>query len=102
MIMEFIKNNYKLVAFIGLENSPTCGIHWGKHKTNRYQTESPVPFEKPGMENSVLKGIMTEILLEEFEKGGINIPLIELPAKAEPFSEKRVVFWSELYRAVEI
>ena len=32
MAREFIKNNYRLTCFIGLENSPTCGIHWGEHK----------------------------------------------------------------------
>jgi hypothetical protein len=41
MVREFLKNRLRLCCFIGLENSPTCGIHWGRHKVNRYGTESP-------------------------------------------------------------
>ena len=39
MVEEFLRNGYRLVAYIGLYNSPTCGIHWGKQKVNSYHTE---------------------------------------------------------------
>ena len=74
MVREFIKNKYRLTCFVGLENSPTCGIHWGKHKVNRYQTESPNPVENPAPDEPVLAGIMTEIISEELAKDNIKVP----------------------------
>lgn len=101
MVREFIKNNYRLVAFIGLENSPTCGIHWGRHKVNRYQTESPVQAESPGPDDPVLMGIMAEILSEELAEEKIQVPFLEFPTQEQPESEKRRKFWEDLKRAVE-
>lgn len=101
MVREFVKNNYRLVAFIGLENSPTCGIHWGKHKVNRYQTESPNPVDEPEPGEPVLKGIMAEILTEELARDGIEAPFMEFPTKSEPNSEKRKKFWEDLRKAVQ-
>jgi predicted secreted protein len=100
MTMEFIKNNYRLACFIGLENSPTCGIHWGKHKVNRYQTESPNPVEKPEPDEPVLKGIMAEIISEELDKEGVKAPFLELPALSEAGSEKVKKFWEDLEKTV--
>lgn len=101
MVEEFIKNKYRLVCYVGLENSPTCGIHWGKHKVNRYQTESPVPVETPSPEDPVLMGIMAEILSEEFHRMGINVPFLEFPSKSAVGDERRNKFWDELKRMVE-
>ncbi|MFA6610601.1 MAG: hypothetical protein WCT15_07125, partial [Candidatus Omnitrophota bacterium] len=101
MVREFVKNKYRLVAFIGLENSPTCGIHWGKHKVNRYQTESPNPVDKPDADEPVLKGIMAEILEEELSKEDIKVPFLEFPTQSEEGSEKRKKFWQELKKTVE-
>jgi len=101
MVREFIKNKYRLVAFIGLENSPTCGIHWGRHKVNRYQTESPVPAENPDPEDPVLMGIMAEILSEELAEENIQAPFLEFPTQEPPESEKRLKFWEDLKRSVE-
>jgi predicted secreted protein len=100
MAREFIKNNYRLTCFIGLENSPTCGIHWGKHKVNRYQTESPNPVDKPDAGEPVLKGIMAEILEEELSKEGIKVPFLEFPVQSEINSEKRNKFWEDLESVV--
>lgn len=100
MVREFIKNSYRLVAFVGLENSPTCGIHWGKHKVNKYQTESPMPVDNPVAGEPVLKGIMAEILSEELANENIKVPFIEFPAFTEPTSEKRKKFWDDLHKAV--
>lgn len=101
MVREFVKNGYRLVAFIGLENSPTCGIKWGKHKTNKRQAESPNPVDDPDPNEPVLKGIMAEILSDELGKSGIKIPLLEFPSQSEPGSEKRKKFWEDLTKAME-
>ena len=101
MVREFIKNKYRLTCYIGLENSPTCGIHWGKHKVNRYQTESPVPVETPGPDDPILMGIMAEILSEEVSQENVKVPFLEFPTKEPPGSEKRERFWEDLRRAVE-
>ncbi len=100
MVREFLENKYRLVAFIGLENSPTCGIHWGRHKVNRYQTESPVPVDQPDPDDPVLMGIMAEILAEELARDGVLVPFLEFPALSDPQSEKRRKFWEELERAM--
>ena len=100
MVKEFLKNNYRLTCFIGLENSPTCGIHWGKHKVNKYNTESPVPLDPPTDEEPVLMGIMAEILMEELSAEGISAPFLELPAKSPAQSDKRKKFWEDLESAL--
>lgn len=101
MVREFIKNGYRLTCFIGLENSPTCGVKWGKHKINKYQTESPNPVDSPEAQGSVLKGIMVEILSEELAKDKIEVPLLEFPTQSLPGSEKRKAFWGDLNKAIE-
>lgn len=101
MVREFIHSNYRFIGYIGLENSPTCGIHWGKHKINRYNTESPNPIDNPEPGEPVLMGIMAEILSEELHKEGVNAPFFELPVKEPPDSEKRKEFWEKLIKEVE-
>ena len=101
MVREFIKNKYRLVAFIGLENSPTCGIHWGRHKVNRYQTESSVPVENPDPDDPVLMGIMAEILSEQLAEENLQVPFLEFPTQEPPESEKRLKFWEDLKKSVE-
>jgi predicted secreted protein len=101
MVREFIKNGYRLTSFIGLENSPTCGIKWGKHKINRYQTESPNPVDKPDEKEPVLMGIMAEILSEEFAKDKVGVPFLEFPTQSEPGSDKRKKFWLDLKNTIE-
>jgi len=101
MVREFIKNKYRLTSFVGLENSPTCGIHWGKHKVNRYQTESPNPVDKPEPGDPVLAGIMAEIISEELAKDGVKVPFLEFPALSQPDAPERKKFWDDLRKAVE-
>jgi predicted secreted protein len=101
MVREFIKNKYRLACFIGLENSPTCGIHWGKHKVNKYQTESPNPVDNPDPDDPVLMGIMAEILSEELAQENVKVPFLEFPTKEPPGSKKREKFWEDLRMAVE-
>lgn len=101
MVKEFIRNGYRLVCFIGLKNSPTCGVRWGKHKVNRYNTESPNPVDKPSDDDISFKGIITELIEEELESSGINIPLIEFPSSSPEDSVERKEFWANVKRAVE-
>ena len=101
MVKEFLKNNYRLTCFLGLENSPTCGIRWGKHKVNKYQTESPNPVDKPDASDPALAGIMAEILTEELAKENIKVPFLEFPALSPTDSENRKKFWEDLRKAVE-
>jgi len=101
MVREFLHNRYRLTCFIGLENSPTCGIHWGKHKVNRYQTESPNPVENPDPDDPVLMGIMAEILSEHLAEENITVPFLEFPTREEKGSPKRLKFWEDLRRCVE-
>lgn len=96
MTKEFIENGYRLAAYIGLENSPTCGIHWGQHKVNKYNTESSMPVDKPAPNEPELLGIMAEILMDELTSAGIKVPFLEFPVKSEPGSEKRKKFWEDL------
>ena len=100
MVREFMENKYRLTCFIGLENSPTCGIHWGKHKVNRYMTESPNPLEDADPNDPVLMGIMAEILSEELSADGITVPFLEFPTKEPVGSPKRKQFWNDLEQAV--
>ncbi|HOO91645.1 MAG TPA: hypothetical protein PLA74_12545 [Syntrophales bacterium] len=101
MVREFIAQNYRLTCFIGLKNSPTCGIRWGRHKVNKYQTESPNPVEQPDPDEPVLMGIMAEILDEELAKEGIRVPLLEFPTQEPVGSPKRTAFWKDLKQTVE-
>jgi predicted secreted protein len=102
MVREFLKNRYRLCCFIGLENSPTCGINWGRHKVNRYGTESPNQDEgsEKNPKDTVLRGIMAEILEEELAKEGIKAPFLELPALSLADSDKRQQFWKDLEDAL--
>lgn len=101
MVREFLKNNYRLTCFLGLTGSPTCGIHWGKHKVNRYQTESPEPVSQPSPEDPILMGIMAEILAEELSQEGVTVPFLEFPAQSQPDSPERKKFWEDLAKAIE-
>jgi predicted secreted protein len=101
MVREFVKNRFRLTCFIGLANSPTCGIHWGKHRVNKYQTESPLPVSAPGPDDPLLMGIMAEILSEELAEENLIVPFLEFPANSMPDSEERRRFWDDLRNAVE-
>ena len=100
MVKEFLRNNYRLTCFLGLENSPTCSIKWGRHKTNKHQMETAEPVEGSDSEESSIRGIMAEILEEELAAENIKVPFLEFPAKSDPDSEKRKEFWLKLQKAV--
>jgi len=43
---------------------------------------------------------MAEIVAEELDKEGVQVPFLEFPAQSEPASEKRKRFWKELEAAI--
>jgi predicted secreted protein len=100
MVREFIRNRYRLCCFIGLENSPTCSVSWGRHKSNRYGTESPALAQGQEKDAPALMGIMTEILSGELAKDGVTVPFLDFPALEPPGSEKRGLFWKNLDAAL--
>jgi predicted secreted protein len=101
MVNEFKNNGYQIAAFIGIENSPTCSVLWGKHKVNRYGTESPNSVDdKKNKENKVM-GIVTEIINEKLRLNGIEMPFLEFPLVIQADSYEKINFWNELKTAVE-
>ena len=42
MVCALKNNNNTPLCYIGIQGSPNCSIYWGKHKTNKYHTESIV------------------------------------------------------------
>lgn len=100
MVEEFLRNDYSLVGFIGLANSPTCGVAWGKHKQNKHLTESINPVDNPAPNEPVLKGVMVEMIDDAFGKMGVKVPLLELPANEPVDSAKRKKFWEDLHEAI--
>lgn len=43
MICELKNNRNTPLCYIGVQGSPNCSIYWGKHKLNKYKTESMQP-----------------------------------------------------------
>ena len=124
MIEELINNKNTLLCFIGIGGSPTCSINWGKHKINKYKTESIMPIEEaqhaedycetfccdvvPNQGKKVLEqkedmgkikssyGVMTAVLDEMLKERGIVIPYLEAPVKEDIASEKVKSFMDSL------
>jgi predicted secreted protein len=95
-VKEFINHNYSLIALIGIENSPSCSINWGKHKINKYNTESPnVAENDSGMKTSVM-GIITDEFNKHFQKLDLDVPFLELPVNESIDSERGMNFWIKL------
>jgi len=97
----FFRSHCKELLQTPLRNSPTCGINWGKHKVNKYNTESPMPVDTPDPDEPVLMGIMAEILSEKFHALNMDVPFLELPVQQPADSEERARFWLDLKQQVE-
>lgn len=88
MICELVSNNNTPLCFIGINGSPTCSIYWGKHKLNRYNTESIVEMNNDENEkNHTVMGVMTKILDKMLKDRGINIPYLEAPIRQSTNSD---------------
>ena len=96
MICELKNNDNTPLCYIGVQSSPTCSIYWGKHKTNKYKTESMNP-DPNAKEGEGVYGVMTSVLDEMLKEKGINIPYLEAPVKESIDSEKSIRFFNQLY-----
>lgn len=83
MISELRNNRNTPLAYIGVQGSPTCSIYWGKHKINKYKTESmnEDPDEGPKDLKETSYGVMTEVLDEMLKEIGIDIPFFRSSSK---------------------
>ena len=95
MVCELRNNNNTPLCYIGIQGSPTCSINWGKHKTNKYKTESMIEDEK-STDNSSVYGVMTLVLDEMLKENNINIPYFEAPVKESIDSELTKKFLDDL------
>lgn len=95
MICELTNNDNTLLCFIGIQGSPNCSIYWGKHKVNKYKTESMMPDEKAEGGETVY-GVMTEVLDQMLKEQGIHIPYLEAPVKENMASERTQKFFNDL------
>lgn len=95
MVCELKNNNNTPLCYIGIQGSPNCSINWGKHKTNKYKTESIIEDEKTKVNFSVY-GVMTSVLDEMLKENNINIPYFEAPVKESLDSQLTKNFFCDL------
>lgn len=102
MIQDYIENNFIFVGFIGVQGSPTCSVYWGKHKKNRYNTESINPIENVRQYTNYTYGVFTEIIKNKLSDLDIDVPFLEAPIKSKVDSLEAKRFWLKLTKAIEI
>lgn len=95
MVCELKNNNNTPLCYIGIQGSPNCSVNWGKHKTNKYKTESIIEDKKTKV-NFVVYGVMTSILDEMLKENNINIPYFEAPVKESLDSQLTKNFFGDL------
>lgn len=98
MICELRNNENTPLCYIGIQGSPNCSIFWGKHKKNRYKTESFVEDVNVTEEEATptVYGVMTVVLDEMLREQNIEIPYLEAPVKEDMQSEKVLQFFQQL------
>ena len=101
MICELRNNNNTPLCFIGIQGSPNCSINWGKHKVNKYKTESIIEDEKNKIEVGVY-GVMTMVLDEMLKANNIDIPYFEAPVKESIDSDLTKKFFNNLDELLNI
>ena len=101
MICELRNNNNTPLWFIGIQGSPNCSINWGKHKVNKYKTESIIEDEKNKIEVG-LYGVMTMVLDEMLKANNIDIPYFEAPVKESIDSDLTKKFFNNLDELLNI
>ncbi len=103
MVCELRNNANTPLCYIGIQGSPNCSIYWGKHKQNKYKTESMMEDEKAdGGTRAPLYGVMTEVLDEMLREQGIQIPYFEAPVKESMISHHTTQFFEDLDNLLEI
>lgn len=95
MVCELKNNNNTPLCYIGIQGSPNCSVNWGKHKTNKYKTESIIEDKKTKVSFGVY-GVMTSILDEMLKENNINIPYFEAPVKESLDSQLTKNFFCDL------
>lgn len=100
-VCELKNNNNTPLCYIGIQGSPTCSIYWGKHKVNKYKTESMVP-DLNGEKVEETYGVMTAVLDDMLREQKINIPYLEVPVKENINSEQSVKFFNSLYELLDV
>ena len=95
MVCELRNNDNTPLCYIGIQGSPSCSINWGKHKINRYKTESMEPDITKDKVDGIY-GIMTEVLDELLKEKGIDLPYLEAPVKESLDSSIANNFFNDL------
>lgn len=101
MVCELKNNKNTPLCYIGIQGSPTCSINWGKHKINRFKTESIVEDDK-SKETTTVYGVMTSILDEMLKENDVNIPYFEAPVKESLDSKLSEKFFDDLDNLLHI
>ncbi len=85
-IVEYVRNGYKVIAVIGCDGSPVCGVNW----TNTYVSGQWGGFiteetlRNPPKQKLVKgSGIFIEELINELKANKLNIPVIGYPEMKE-------------------
>lgn len=102
MICELKNNNNTPLCYIGIQGSPTCSIFWGKHKVNKYKTESIMPDLNGDQLEETTYGVMTQVLDDMLKEANIIIPYLELPVKENINSEQSKIFFNSLYELLDV
>lgn len=100
MICELRNNKNTPLCFIGIEGSPNCSINWGKHKQNKYKTESII--EEENSTDKGIYGVMTTVLDELLKSNDIDIPYLEAPVKQDIHSDISKKFFYDLDNLLKI
>ncbi len=101
MICELTQNNHTPLCYLGIANSPTCSIFWGKHKLNRHQTESMM-IDEDTTDTKTSYGVMTEVLSSLLKEHEITLPFLEVPIKENIHSEPVKHFFHSLDDLLQI
>lgn len=95
MVRELCNNNNTPLCYMGIQGSPTCSVYWGKHKINKYKTESMEEDPKADQAEGIY-GVMTSVLDEMLKEYGIDIPYVEAPVKESMESDRTKQFFTTL------
>lgn len=103
MVRELVNNDNTPLCYVGIQGSPTCSIQWGKHKLNRYKTESmECDTKEEESQQSHIYGVMTGVLDEMLRENGIEMPYLEAPVKESIKSDRVQLFFNQLDELLEI
>ncbi len=86
-ISDYVKNGYKVLAIVGADGSPVCGVNWTNEEIgSRWGgfLEEEILRRKPPKQKFVRgEGIFIEILRRELDANNIKIPFLAYPEFSE-------------------